>query len=544
MSTISSAGWPARSSARRTSAIREVTPVEVSLWTTQTALIAWPRSSASAASTARGIDAVAPVARQQLDLEPEAPRHLVPQAREMAGLGHQHAVARRERVDQRRLPRPGARGRIDHDRPCGLEDRPDRRPGSRRRGARNPGPRWSIVGRSIARRIRSGTLVGPGICRKWRPLRWPSVMPALPGSMRARALCWHYAWRPARHKASPGLENLRSSNHLVRKTAWRGLLRRSDLGSARGVPPLAQRLARAIEGEVLFDAFDRARYSTDASIYQIEPLGVVLPRSDADVQATLAIAREEGVPVIARGGGTSQAGQTIGDGLVIDYSKHLDRVLELDPAARTVWVEPGVVLDRLNRFLKPHGLFFPVDISTSSRATLGGMAANNACGARSLRYGIMVDNLLAIDALLADGEPVQLRRGAGQPAGRRRQPALPAADPGHARARRARGRRDRRGLPQGPAPGRRLQPRPRAPGRPQHGLAAGRLGGHARAVPPDQARAAAARRRTGCSASAISRASTRRWHRPRRSSSSGRRRSSWSTARSSSSAARSRPTAR
>ena len=132
-----------------------------------------------------------------------------------------------------------------------------------------------------------------------------------------------------------------------------------------------------------------------------------MPKSDADVQAALAIAREAGVPVVARGGGTSQAGQTVGDGLVIDYSKHLARVLELDPEARTVWVEPGLVLDRLNRHLKPHGLFFPVDISTGSRATLGGMAANNACGARSIRYGIMVDNLLAIDALLADGEPVR-----------------------------------------------------------------------------------------------------------------------------------------
>ena len=134
---------------------------------------------------------------------------------------------------------------------------------------------------------------------------------------------------------------------------------------------------------------------------------MVVPRTDADVQAALAIAREFGVPVIARGGGTSQAGQTIGDGLVIDYSKYLDGVIELDSEARTVWVEPGVVLDRLNRYLRPHGLFFPVDISTSSRATLGGMAANNACGARSIRYGIMVDNLLAIDALLADGEPIR-----------------------------------------------------------------------------------------------------------------------------------------
>ena len=184
-------------------------------------------------------------------------------------------------------------------------------------------------------------------------------------------------------------------------------LTRTDLGRDRGDLALAARLARAIEGEVRFEAFDRARYSTDASIYQVEPVGVVLPKTDADVQAALGIAREAGVSVVARGGGTSQAGQTIGSGLVIDFSKHLDRMLELDVDARTVWVEPGLVLDRLNRLLRPHGLCFPVDISTSSRATLGGMAANNACGARSIRYGIMVDNLLAIDALMADGQEVR-----------------------------------------------------------------------------------------------------------------------------------------
>ena len=185
------------------------------------------------------------------------------------------------------------------------------------------------------------------------------------------------------------------------------LLKRSRLDTDRCDPALAERLTREIAGEVLLDRFDRGRYSSDASFYQVEPQAVVVPRTDVDVQAALALAREFGVPVTARGGGTSQAGQTVGDGLVIDYSKHLAEVVEFDAAARTVWVEPGVVLDRLNRYLKPHGLFFPVDISTGSRATLGGMAANNACGARSIRYGIMVDNLLAIDALLADGEQVR-----------------------------------------------------------------------------------------------------------------------------------------
>jgi FAD/FMN-containing dehydrogenase/Fe-S oxidoreductase len=177
-----------------------------------------------------------------------------------------------------------------------------------------------------------------------------------------------------------------------------------DRGAAQD--PLAARLAREIEGEVRFDAATRGRYSTDASMYQIVPQGVVLPKRVADVEAILKVAREQGVSVTARGGGTSQAGQTIGRGLVVDNSKYLDQIGELDPAARTVWVEPGVVLDDLNRKLKASGLWFPVDISTSSRATIGGMAANNSCGSRSLRYGIMADNVLAIEGLLADGERI------------------------------------------------------------------------------------------------------------------------------------------
>ena len=132
---------------------------------------------------------------------------------------------------------------------------------------------------------------------------------------------------------------------------------------------LAGRLRRALQGEVLFDRFSRGRYATDASHYQVEPVGVVVPRSDDDVRAALQIAREEGVPLLPRGGGTSQSGQTVGDGLIIEYSKHLAQIVELDAEARTVWVEPGLVLDRLNRHLRPHGLFYPVDISTSSRAT-------------------------------------------------------------------------------------------------------------------------------------------------------------------------------
>jgi FAD/FMN-containing dehydrogenase/Fe-S oxidoreductase len=166
---------------------------------------------------------------------------------------------------------------------------------------------------------------------------------------------------------------------------------------------LESRLRSAIAGEVFFDRATRGMYATDASIYQIVPLGVVVPRSADDVAATIAIAREHGVPVTARGGGTSQCGQTVNHGLIVDTSKYLRRVISLDAGARRVRVEPGIVLDELNRELRRHGLFFPIDPSTASRATLGGMAANNSSGARSIRYGIMADNVAGIDAVLADG---------------------------------------------------------------------------------------------------------------------------------------------
>jgi FAD/FMN-containing dehydrogenase len=174
-----------------------------------------------------------------------------------------------------------------------------------------------------------------------------------------------------------------------------------------GDSALAARLRRELEGEVLFDAFSRGRYSTDASVYQIEPLGVVVPRSDQDVVRTIQIAAEEGVPVLPRGGGTSQCGQTVAEAIVVDVSKHLDAVKDFDPEARRVTVQPGLVLDRLNAVLQPHGLMFPVDVSTASRATIGGMAGNNSCGARSLAYGTMRDNVAAIDAVLAPAAPAR-----------------------------------------------------------------------------------------------------------------------------------------
>ena len=166
---------------------------------------------------------------------------------------------------------------------------------------------------------------------------------------------------------------------------------------------LAARLRREIRGEVLFDAASRGRYATDASIYQIEPVGVVVPQTEEDARIAIQIAAAEGVPILPRGGGTSQCGQTVGAALVIDNSKYLNQLVAFDKDARTAVVQPGMVLDRLNAYLKPHGLWFPVDVSTSAQATLGGMAGNNSCGSRSIRYGNMVHNVLGIDALLADG---------------------------------------------------------------------------------------------------------------------------------------------
>ncbi len=170
-----------------------------------------------------------------------------------------------------------------------------------------------------------------------------------------------------------------------------------------GDSALAARLRREIKGAVLFDAASRGRYSTDASIYQIEPVGVVVPRTEEDALAAFRIAVDEGVPVLPRGAGTSQCGQTVGAALVIDHSKHLNQIIQFDQDARTVTVQPGVVLDQLNAYLKPHGLWYPVDVSTSAQATLGGMAGNNSCGSRSIQYGNMVHNVRGIDAVLPDG---------------------------------------------------------------------------------------------------------------------------------------------
>ena len=162
-------------------------------------------------------------------------------------------------------------------------------------------------------------------------------------------------------------------------------------------------LKRQLGEKLMTDRFARGRYATDASIYQMLPHGVVVPETLDDVRAALDYCREHKIAMLPRGGGTSQCGQTVNHALVIDNTKHLNRILSLDVAKMRCVVEPGIVLDDLNRQLKPHGLWFPVDVSTSSRATIGGMAGNNSCGGRSIRYGIMRDNVLSIDAMMSDG---------------------------------------------------------------------------------------------------------------------------------------------
>jgi FAD/FMN-containing dehydrogenase len=172
---------------------------------------------------------------------------------------------------------------------------------------------------------------------------------------------------------------------------------------------LQAELAKCVTGEVRFDRLSRAIYSTDASVYQIVPLGVVFPKSAADIETTVKACARFNVPLTARGGGTSQAGQSIGAGVILDCSRHLNRVLEINASERWARVEPGCVLDELNRALQPCGLHFPLDISTSDRATIGGMIANNSSGTHSIVYGKTIDHVREIRAVLADGQVVELR---------------------------------------------------------------------------------------------------------------------------------------
>ena len=175
------------------------------------------------------------------------------------------------------------------------------------------------------------------------------------------------------------------------------------------VDALADTLRSRVDGEVRFDQISRAFYSTDASVYQILPQGVVIPKSYDDVIQVVRSCADQGVSITARGGGTSQAGQAVGGGVQLDFSKYLNRVIELNPDKRTVRVQAGMVLDELNDFLKPYDLQLPLDLSTSNRATIGGMVGNNSAGTRSVIYGKTIDYVQSITAVLSDGNVVELR---------------------------------------------------------------------------------------------------------------------------------------
>ncbi len=172
---------------------------------------------------------------------------------------------------------------------------------------------------------------------------------------------------------------------------------------------LRRELEGKLDGEVRFDTVSRALYATDASVYQIHPLGVVVPKSREDLVRVVDICRRHRCPLTMRGGGTSQAGQAIGSGVIVDTSKYLNRLLEVSVEERWARIEPGIVLDELNAALRSHGLRFAPDISTASRATVGGMMANNSAGARSVLYGKTVDHVLEQHVILSDGSVAHFR---------------------------------------------------------------------------------------------------------------------------------------
>src|SRR5215471_4245367 len=167
-------------------------------------------------------------------------------------------------------------------------------------------------------------------------------------------------------------------------------------------------LARVIDGEVRFDTGTRALYATDASNYRLVPVGVVIPRHAEDVVRAVALARENRIPLLPRGGGTALAGQTTNTALVLDFSKYMNSVRQVDPDQRVAVVEPGVVQAQLNAAAAKYELFFAPDPATKDRCTLGGMIGNNSCGAHSAAYGKTVDNLEAMEAILYDGTELSL----------------------------------------------------------------------------------------------------------------------------------------
>ena len=170
---------------------------------------------------------------------------------------------------------------------------------------------------------------------------------------------------------------------------------------------LVEELGRLVTGEVRFDKMTRLLYSTDASIYQIEPIGVVIPKTAEDVIAVVETPNRHGVPVLPRGGGTSLAGQTVGRAIVIDFSKYMHDVIEVNAEEGWVRAQPGIILDELNHHLAPHGVLFAPDPSTSNRGNVGGAVGNNSCGAHSILWGKTVDNVRELDVVLSNYDVAQ-----------------------------------------------------------------------------------------------------------------------------------------
>ena len=174
--------------------------------------------------------------------------------------------------------------------------------------------------------------------------------------------------------------------------------------NASDTQQLVEELSSHVQGEVRFDKMSRTLWSTDASIYQIEPVGVVLPNSNDDVIAVLETAHKYGVSVLPRGGGTSLAGQTVGESIILDFSRYMRDVIEINADEGWVRTQPGIILDELNQILAPHNVLFAPDPSTSSRGNVGGALGNNSCGAHSIMWGKTVDNVHELDVILSNGD--------------------------------------------------------------------------------------------------------------------------------------------
>ena len=168
-------------------------------------------------------------------------------------------------------------------------------------------------------------------------------------------------------------------------------------------PSLKSLLVNSIEGDIRFDEITREIYSTDASIYKIMPICVAIPKTNQDVKSIIQIAWENNIPVLPRGGGSSLSGQTVNEAIVIDFTKYLNNILQIDTSTQKAIVEPGITIDLLNHQLKKHNLFFTPDPSTTNRDTVGGVIGNNSCGAHSIIYGKTIDHILKLENILSDG---------------------------------------------------------------------------------------------------------------------------------------------